>query len=522
MNRMSTALLSALALLAAVSVLIAAEKPRFKEDPTQSSVVSYDSRDPRSPLDDTYNSTDTPLDIPDGPGGEVISTINVTDDYTVADIDVRVTITHTYTSDLQIYLRRTGGQEVRLFFHRGGAGDNITNCTFDDEAAQPISAGTAPFTGSFRPEQQLSLFDGQDVTGNWMLVVQDDVGEDVGTIVSWTLTTTRADANSGDVFGSITDAGNSDPLQFAHVSIVGLPGEQCTGEDGSYQFTLVPAGDHTLVVSREGYATHSTSIEVTGGETTEANAALSSWPDFEFEDYMSSGAAVEIVDQDTAFKTLVVSGTMIPTDVDITININHTYVGDLDIWVENAVGDRAQLTAHNGANNGVNYEQTRFDDDACTDIGEGTAPYTGSYIPIESLETLEGVSIQGTWRLIVYDFFAQDGGQIVNWSVHSAHFTEVSADDPRLDVPRAFSFDGNYPNPFNATTEFRFTVSRDAFVELALYNISGQQVAMVYSGQAQTGEHQVFFDASGLASGLYLATLQSGGYSETRKTVLLK
>jgi len=82
---------------------------------------------------------------------------------------------------------------VTLLNRPGGnnnSGDNFTNTVFDDEATQPIagvSSGNAPFTGSFRPDQALSAFDGENQGGVWTLKVRDNAGSDTGTINSWSL-----------------------------------------------------------------------------------------------------------------------------------------------------------------------------------------------------------------------------------------------------------------------------------------------------------------------------------------------
>ncbi|HMP17842.1 MAG TPA: proprotein convertase P-domain-containing protein, partial [Gemmatales bacterium] len=57
-----------------------------------------------------------------------------------------------------------------------------------DQAANPISAGTAPFTGSFRPEQPLSAFHGISGNGTWTLRVRDVVSSDTGTLQNWSIT----------------------------------------------------------------------------------------------------------------------------------------------------------------------------------------------------------------------------------------------------------------------------------------------------------------------------------------------
>src|SRR5439155_9148050 len=88
------------------------------------------------------------------------SRITVDRDITISDLNVLVNLTHTYVSDLGIDLKGPDGTTVRLFDGRGGSGENLTNTTFNDEAPVPIAAGAAPFSGSYRPEQLLSAFDG--------------------------------------------------------------------------------------------------------------------------------------------------------------------------------------------------------------------------------------------------------------------------------------------------------------------------------------------------------------------------
>ena len=80
------------------------------------------------------------------------------------------------------------GTTVVLSNSRGGSGDNFTNTVFDDEAATAIGSGAAPFTGSFRPDQPLSAFDGKSVNGTWRLHVVDAAGADVGTLSDWGMT----------------------------------------------------------------------------------------------------------------------------------------------------------------------------------------------------------------------------------------------------------------------------------------------------------------------------------------------
>lgn len=135
-----------------------------------------------------FASTDVPKAIPDNNSAGVTSTLNIATAGIVGDVDVRIgSIVHTYASDLIIDLTSPAGTTVRLFNRHGGSGDNLINTVFDDAAATAIAAGAAPFTGSFRPFESLSAFNGQQSQGIWTLTVRDMVNLDIGTLNSWSV-----------------------------------------------------------------------------------------------------------------------------------------------------------------------------------------------------------------------------------------------------------------------------------------------------------------------------------------------
>jgi subtilisin-like proprotein convertase family protein len=104
----------------------------------------------------------------------------------IADVNIAIgSLNHTFDSDLTIDVVSPAGTTVRLFNRHGGSGDNLTSTVFDDQAATSITAGAAPFTGSFKPFEALSAFTGQDANGTWRLVVRDVASLDTGTLNSW-------------------------------------------------------------------------------------------------------------------------------------------------------------------------------------------------------------------------------------------------------------------------------------------------------------------------------------------------
>jgi subtilisin-like proprotein convertase family protein len=106
----------------------------------------------------------------------------------ISDLNVTINITHPRDEDLDIFLVAPNGTEIELSTDNGGFGANYTNTTFDDAAGLSITAGVAPFTGTFRPEEILSQLNGLPIGGTWTLRITDDsMNEQQGTLVNWTL-----------------------------------------------------------------------------------------------------------------------------------------------------------------------------------------------------------------------------------------------------------------------------------------------------------------------------------------------
>ncbi|MCB0219826.1 MAG: proprotein convertase P-domain-containing protein, partial [Chrysiogenetes bacterium] len=107
---------------------------------------------------------------------------------TIADINVHLDISHIATNTLDLTLIHPDG--TRVVLSSGNGGVDFTGTIFDDEAGTSISSGTAPFIGSFQPEESLSTLDGKSVWGNWQLEI---AGGSVlpGTLTGWSLEIVR-------------------------------------------------------------------------------------------------------------------------------------------------------------------------------------------------------------------------------------------------------------------------------------------------------------------------------------------
>jgi hypothetical protein len=98
----------------------------------------------------------------------------------------------------------------------------------------------------------------------------------------------------------------------------------------------------------------------------------------------------------------------------------------------------------------------------------------------------------------------------------------TSIDGTLESLPKSIVLDQNYPNPFNPKTIINYKLPITNNVNLTIHNIIGQRVATLVSEKQKAGYHQVEWDASGYASGVYYYVLVAGDYQQVRKMVLLK
>jgi len=88
--------------------------------------------------------------------------------------------------------------------------------------------------------------------------------------------------------------------------------------------------------------------------------------------------------------------------------------------------------------------------------------------------------------------------------------------------PNEITIEQNYPNPFNPSTTINFSLPSSGYATLKIYNALGEQVAVLFDKELNTGSYEVGWNAVGLPSGVYFYRLQAGNFVETRKMILMK
>jgi hypothetical protein len=115
--------------------------------------------------------------------------------------------------------------------------------------------------------------------------------------------------------------------------------------------------------------------------------------------------------------------------------------------------------------------------------------------------------------------FKHADSAIARWE----NFGVLDIDDERLTQDlSSYHLDQNFPNPFNPRTIITYELPVSNFVELSIYNLLGQEVAVLISEKQQAGKYLIEWDASGFASGVYFYKLQAGNFRSVKKMVVMK
>ena len=117
----------------------------------------------------------------------------------------------------------------------------------------------------------------------------------------------------------------------------------------------------------------------------------------------------------------------------------------------------------------------------------------------------------------------QEGGFLVDGNFESSSIA-YGFDFQISSVPEIFALNKNYPNPFNPSTNIQFDLPNDGYVKIFIYDIKGAHIDELVNGHMEAGYHQIKWDGSRQASGMYFIQMiaDNGNYIKMSKMMLVK
>tara|TARA_B100000787_G_scaffold39462_1_gene28031 strand:- start:14757 stop:17696 length:2940 start_codon:yes stop_codon:yes gene_type:complete len=205
---------------------------------------------------------------------------------------------------------------------------------------------------------------------------------------------------------------------------------------------------------------------------------------------------------------------IIITDLNITLNIEHTWDNDLDIKLIGPDGVTEVILFEDVGSLGDNFTNTTLDDDASQAIDEGSAPFAGSYRPQGSLSDFNGLMSAGDWTLSITDDAASDGGTLLDWSIQVCSATPLSELINELDGVFKILNKGNNQYQVILTSTQLFED-----LDLSVYSMLGQKL-LWHTLKNDSGVYSYTIDMSYASTGIYLVRLGNDNNATIERIVV--
>jgi len=132
----------------------------------------------------------------------------------------------------------------------------------------------------------------------------------------------------------------------------------------------------------------------------------------------------------------------------------------------------------------------------------------------------------GSSNLKIRFRLSADAGTVADgWYVDDiklTNYSTVTGVNQISEIAAKYSLNQNYPNPFNPSTKIRYAIAKSGFVSLKVYDMTGKVVSELVNNNQTVGSYEVSFNAAALSSGVYYYKLESEGFAETKKMLLIK
>lgn len=122
------------------------------------------------------------------------------------------------------------------------------------------------------------------------------------------------------------------------------------------------------------------------------------------------------------------------------------------------------------------------------------------------------------WRVRASNSLVTTDWSAVHWFIYYADVTNVTIQK----LENKFSLSQNYPNPFNPTTTIEYSIPKQDFVNITVYDLLGNKISELVNEEKPSGNYSIKFDGNNLSSGVYLYILKTTNFTESKKLILLK
>ncbi|MBE0538749.1 MAG: 5'-nucleotidase C-terminal domain-containing protein [Ignavibacterium sp.] len=216
---------------------------------------------------------------------------------------------------------------------------------------------------------------------------------------------------------------------------------------------------------------------------------------------------------------------------------------NINLWNRIISGEPAGFVSLNLRNANFRFRSSDCDwllieNSAATILGTGKINGSGNYgFLITAMSELEGIDCpQGGLRIVVWD--NNDGERIVYDNlmptlINGGHICIknyvgdeleklAALEDEVINLPNEYALEQNYPNPFNPSTTIKYSIPESGNVQLKVYDVLGNEVAILVNEAKVPGTYEVQFNASQIASGVYIYSLRAQNFVQTKKMILMK
>ena len=338
------------------------------------------------------------LAIPDNDPAGISTTLTVTDDFDITDLNVDLDISHTWVGDVIVTIQSPAGTTAIVIDQPGVpastfgcSGDDIL-ASMDDEATDPVEdecdAGVPTINGSFIPNNPLSVFDGESTLGDWILTVSDNAGGDTGTINTWGITYEYdVAATALDV---ILDANGNATIQASDLLM---------SVDEACGWVATVGGPATAMdVTECGNAPETIPAGAPGTTSGPMNPSI------------ATVAEAGVIGTDYTLDR-------------IEVNLIHTWASDIEMTLQSPSGATLDVMFDRGGSSGLDVAATLVFTDASTnDVTLWTSNANGPLADYQAEGGLfntvfAGESITGDWTLLINDDAGGDTGMMNSYCI---------------------------------------------------------------------------------------------------------